>query len=72
MTTGSDGLHVALSIKREEKFDKVKEKASKIASSLVKRLPEIYTTEIRQNKKLILGGLRWRGGLRCATMRRTG
>lgn len=51
MTTGSDGLHVALSIKREEKFEIIREITSKIASRLVQRFPDKYTREIRKNKR---------------------
>ncbi|EKE21244.1 MAG: hypothetical protein ACD_7C00303G0001, partial [uncultured bacterium] len=51
MTTGSKGLHVVVSIKREKTFDEVREFARKIAYVLTKKYPKKYTIETRKEKR---------------------
>ncbi len=51
MTTGSKGLHIALHIKRELEFDRVRDTANKITSHLASLYPEKYTTEVRKKKR---------------------
>jgi bifunctional non-homologous end joining protein LigD len=51
MTTGSDGLHVALPLKRELEFDHVRRVAEVISSYLASRYPDKYTTEVRKAKR---------------------
>jgi bifunctional non-homologous end joining protein LigD len=51
MTTGSAGLHVAVSLKRELDFDHVRRLAGAVSSRLASRHPEKYTTEVRKAKR---------------------
>jgi bifunctional non-homologous end joining protein LigD len=51
MSTGSSGLHVAVPIRRNMKFDEVKDFARKVAALMAERYPDDYTVEIRKNKR---------------------
>jgi bifunctional non-homologous end joining protein LigD len=51
MTTGSNGLHVVVPIKREKNFDFTRQIAKKIAQILVEKSPKKFTTEQRKNKR---------------------
>lgn len=51
MSTGSSGLHVAVPIRRNMKFDEVKDFARKVATLMTERHPDDYTVEIRKNKR---------------------
>lgn len=51
MTTGSKGVHVVVPIKREKTFDEVREFAKKIATLLANQKPDLYTTEVRLDKR---------------------
>lgn len=51
MTTGSDGLHVAFPLKREEKFDEVRDVAEMVSSHLASQYPDKYTTEVRKDER---------------------
>ncbi|MGC9344469.1 MAG: non-homologous end-joining DNA ligase, partial [Bacteroidales bacterium] len=51
MSTGSSGLHVAVPIRRNMKFDEVKDFSRKVATLMADRYPEKYTVEIRKDKR---------------------
>ena len=51
MTTGSKGLHVVVPIKRENTFEYVKNFARDCATILEKENPEIFTNEMRKEKR---------------------
>jgi len=51
MTTGSKGLHVVVPLKRVHIFDWVREFANKIGSIMVEQNPDLFTIEIRKNKR---------------------
>ncbi|MCK4265306.1 non-homologous end-joining DNA ligase [Candidatus Babeliales bacterium] len=51
MTTGSKGLHVIIPLKRNEKFDQVREFAKNIATILIKKDPKNITLEQRKEKR---------------------
>jgi len=51
MTTGSKGVHVVVPIVNELIFDKVKSFAKKIALLLVEKKPDLFTVEIRKEKR---------------------
>lgn len=51
MTTGSKGMHIVVPIKRENNFDFVKEFAIDCATILEKQNPEIFTNQMRKEKR---------------------
>jgi len=51
MSTGSQGLHVAIPITAEHNFDKVRSFAAGIAEKLAKKYPEKFTIEHRKSKR---------------------
>ena len=51
MTTGKKGLHVYYSIRRGKDFDQMKDKARGFAEELVQLHPDLFTTQIRKNKR---------------------
>ncbi len=51
MTTGSKGVHVIVSIKREKTFDEVRSFARDVAQYLAQSFPNKYTIETRKNKR---------------------
>lgn len=51
MTTGKNGLHVYYSTSRRKDFDKVKEEVREYAEELVQLYPDLFTTNIRKNKR---------------------
>lgn len=51
MTTGSRGMHITIPIKREHKFDTVREFAKKIATKVTTEDNNLFTLEPRKNKR---------------------
>lgn len=51
MTTGSRGLHLAVSLDRSEPFDEVRAFARKVSELLAGRHPDRLTTETRKDKR---------------------
>lgn len=51
MTTGSKGLHLIVPIKRETKFDKVRDFAAGISKFVASNDNDNYTTEVRKDKR---------------------
>jgi len=51
MTTGSKGLHVAVPLKSETSFDRVRHFARDLATFIVKQQPDLYTIEPRKEKR---------------------
>jgi bifunctional non-homologous end joining protein LigD len=51
MSTGQKGLHVAVPVQKNLKFDKVKNFAGKVAHFMAEKYPDEYTVEIRKNKR---------------------
>ena len=51
MTTGSKGMHVVVPLNRRSDFDTVKLFARTIAEIIAQENPDIFTTEIRKNKR---------------------
>lgn len=51
MTTGSKGLHIVVPIKRENKFEYVKKFSHDCAIILEKQNPELFTNEMRKEKR---------------------
>lgn len=51
MTTGSSGLHVVLPIKPEMEFDEVLKFSQGLSEKIVEVYPEIFTSEIRKDKR---------------------
>jgi bifunctional non-homologous end joining protein LigD len=51
MTTGSSGLHVAVSLEPEYLFDRVRSVVEMMASWVAAQFPEKYTTEVRKDKR---------------------
>ena len=51
MTTGSRGLHVVTPLKRVHTFDWVRSFAFEIAQLLIEKNPDLFTVEIRKNKR---------------------
>jgi bifunctional non-homologous end joining protein LigD len=51
MTTGQRGLHVAVPLRREDSFDRVRSFARRAAEMLAERHSERLTTEVRRNKR---------------------
>lgn len=51
MTTGKSGIHVYYGIKPTLDFDKVREDTRDLAEQLVSGHPELFTLEIRKNKR---------------------
>lgn len=51
MTTGSKGLHIVIPIKKEVDFTEVRMIAKDIASLLCEKMPKMFTTEQRKNKR---------------------
>jgi len=51
MTTGSRGVHVVIPIINELTFDEVKSFAKKIAALLIEKKPQLFTLEIRKEKR---------------------
>ncbi|HET8886277.1 MAG TPA: non-homologous end-joining DNA ligase [Salinimicrobium sp.] len=50
-STGQNGVHVSYKIRRTRTFDEIKKKTKEMAEELVKLHPEIFTTQIRKNKR---------------------
>lgn len=50
-TTGSKGLHLQVSIKPQYDFDIVKQFSKSVAEFASKEIPQLFTTEIRKNKR---------------------
>ncbi len=51
MTSGKSGLHLYYKIRRGKDFDAVKEIARKIAEEAEKQEPDLFTTQIRKDKR---------------------
>ncbi len=51
MTTGSEGMHVYIPIKRLHTFDEVSKVATYIAQQMIKKSPKEFTLEVRKNKR---------------------
>jgi bifunctional non-homologous end joining protein LigD len=51
MTSGKSGLHLYYKIRRGKDFDQVKANAREIAEEAEQRHPELFTTEIRKEKR---------------------
>ncbi|MDX1637721.1 MAG: non-homologous end-joining DNA ligase [Balneolaceae bacterium] len=51
MTTGSRGLHVAVPLERSQRFDIVRAFAKKVAGRIAKRQPDLFTVEMRKEKR---------------------
>ncbi|MGW8187538.1 MAG: non-homologous end-joining DNA ligase LigD, partial [Desulfobacterales bacterium] len=51
MTTGSKGLHVAVPLKPETSFDRVRHFARDLATFIVRQQPDLYTVEPRKEKR---------------------
>ena len=51
MTSGKSGLHLYYKIRRGKDFDRVKEMARKIAEEAEKQEPDLFTTQIRKDKR---------------------
>ena len=50
-TTGKKGLHLSYKIRRTKDFDAVKAMAHEMAEEMEKKHPEVFTTQIRKNKR---------------------
>ena len=51
MTSGKSGLHLYYKIRRGKDFDEVKEETKDIAEEAGKLRPDLFTTQIRKNKR---------------------
>lgn len=51
MTSGKSGLHLYYTIRRGKDFDEVKETARRIAEEAEKQEPDLFTTQIRKDKR---------------------
>jgi bifunctional non-homologous end joining protein LigD len=51
MTTGSRGLHVIVPLRRQHRFDTVRNFARKLANHLAAKYPKLLTTEVSKEKR---------------------
>jgi len=51
ITTGQNGLHIWYKIRRTKTFDELKPILKKMAQELEKQHPDLFTTELRKNKR---------------------
>ena len=51
MTSGKSGLHLYYKIRRGKDFDEVKEEAKTLAEEITEQRPDLFTTQIRKNKR---------------------
>jgi len=51
MTTGSEGLHVVSPVRTEKGYEQVRSFTKKVASYIARQQPDIFTVEMRKNKR---------------------
>ncbi|NJW54626.1 non-homologous end-joining DNA ligase LigD [Salinimicrobium oceani] len=51
MTSGKSGLHLYYTIRRRKDFDAIKEETKAIAEEAERLRPDLFTTQIRKNKR---------------------